>query len=93
MDTGTRRLIQDLQAGRRAPIGLVTLSTGTTTVVQTQACSKTSHVCLHYLGLTAPAQTVYGFVPDTGFFTIGHSASATPSTYSWEVSTGSNINA
>lgn len=92
MDQETRRQLQDLQAGRRAPIGTVTLavSPATTTTVTTQACSSTSHVTFTKRGTSAGTQTLYGYTPAKGSFVIGHSAHASPDTYSWEVSTGIN---
>jgi len=92
MDAETRRQINDLKAGRRAPIGTVTLaaSPATSTVVTTQACSSSSHVSLTKRGSGAATNTVNGYTPANGSFTIYHSAHASPDTYSYEVSTSSN---
>jgi hypothetical protein len=84
---GLTNVIRSIIGGASMQVGEVTLTTGTTTVVKHPGVNHTSHINLEPTNAAGAAEKAAGtmYVSDRagGEFTIKHSASATPRTFTY----------
>lgn len=83
-----RRQFDQLKQGFTFVAGEFTLATsGTTTTITRQGVSSSSHISMSPLNAGAKAEGTLQYSRTKGAFTLTHTASATPRTYSYSVHT------